>query len=244
MKYATTSGTDADALDGQARHRLSADEAVEREQALERYVLDHISAEDPYLHRLYRATHTCLLRPRMASGHLQGQVLRMLTAMICPTTVVEIGTFSGYSALSMAAGMAPGSTIYTFEVNDEQEDFTRPWLEGSPYPPHIRLIIGDVMTLLPQMDTGPIDMAFVDANKRDYCAYYHLLMPRLRPGGYLIADNTLWDGHVIDPAYAHDAQTQGVMAFNDLVAADEEAEKVILPLRDGLTIIRKKNPCV
>ena len=180
----------------------------------------------------------------MASGHLQGQVLRMLTTIIQPRTGVEIGTFSGYSALSMAAGMAPGSTIYTFEVNDEQEDFTRPWLEGSPYPPHIRLIIGDVMTLLPTMDTGPIDMAFVDANKRDYSAYYRLLMPRLRPGGYLIADNTLWDGHVIDPAYAHDAQTQGVMAFNDLVAADEGAEKVILPLRDGLTIIRKKNPGV
>lgn len=244
MKYATTSGPDADALAGQARHRLSADEAAEREQALERYILDHISAEDPYLYRLYRATHTRLLRPRMASGHLQGQVLRMLTTMIQPRTVVEIGTFSGYSALSMAAGMAPDSAIYTFEVNDEQEDFTRPWLEGSPYPPHIRLIIGDVMTLLPQMDTGPIDMAFVDANKRDYSAYYRLLMPRLRPGGYLIADNTLWDGHVIDPAYAHDAQTQGVMAFNDLVARDEGAEKVILPLRDGLTIIRKKNPCV
>lgn len=244
MKYATTSGPDADALAGQARHRLSADEAAEREQALERYILDHISAEDPYLYRLYRATHTRLLRPRMASGHLQGQVLRMLTTMIQPRTVVEIGTFSGYSALSMAAGMAPGSTIYTFEVNDEQEDFTRPWLEGAPYPPHIRLIIGDVMTLLPTMDIGPIDMAFVDANKRDYSAYYRLLMPRLRPGGYLIADNTLWDGHVIDPAYAHDAQTQGVMAFNDLVARDEEAEKVILPLRDGLTIIRKKNPCV
>ena len=243
MKYATTGGADG-ALDGQARHRLSADEAAEREQALERYILNHISREDPYLYRLYRATHTRLLRPRMASGHLQGQVLRMLTTMIQPQTVVEIGTFSGYSALSMAAGMATGSTIYTFEVNDEQEDFTRPWLEGSPYPPQIRLIIGDVMQLLPTMDIGPIDMAFVDANKRDYCAYYHLLMPRLRPGGYLIADNTLWDGHVIDPAYAHDAQTRGVMLFNDLVARDEQAEKVILPLRDGLTIIRKKSPRV
>ena len=153
MKYATTSGPDADALAGQARHRLSADEAAEREQALERYILDHISAEDPYLYRLYRATHTRLLRPRMASGHLQGQVLRMLTTMIQPRTVVEIGTFSGYSALSMAAGMASGSTIYTLEVNDEQADFTRPWLEGSPYPPHIRLIIGDVLTLLPTPDT-------------------------------------------------------------------------------------------
>ena len=243
MKYATTSDPDADALAGQARHRLSADEAAEREQALERYILDHISAEDPYLYHLYRATHTRLLRPRMASGHLQGQVLRMLTTMIQPRTVVEIGTFSGYSALSMAAGMAPGSTIYTFEVNDEQECFTRPWLEGAPYEARVEMWVGNVFELLPPMQLQG-DVAYIDANKRDYSAYSRLLMPRLRPGGYLIADNTLWDGHVIDPAYAHDAQTQGVMAFNDLVARDEEAEKVILPLRDGLTIIRKKNPGV
>ena len=216
---------------------------TETEQ-IDDYILAHSEPEGDYLYRLWRATNVHTVHGRMASGHLQGRILKMFVQMIRPKNILEVGTFSGYSALCMAEGLGEGGKVYTFEINDEQEDFTRPWLEGSPYPPHIRLIIGDVMTLLPQMDTGPIDMAFVDANKRDYSAYYRLLMPRLRPGGYLIADNTLWDGHVIDPAYAHDAQTQGVMAFNDLVARDEEAEKVILPLRDGLTIIRKKNPCV
>lgn len=211
----------------------------DREDAMEQYILRHISPEDEYLHRLYRATHTCLLRPRMASGHLQGQLLRMLVEMIRPRTVVEIGTYSGYSALSMAAGMTKEGTIYTFEINDEQEEFTRPWLEKSPYPGRIRMIVGDVMTLLPPMQLT-VDLAFVDGNKRDYAAYYEMLFPMIRPGGYILADNTLWDGNVIVPEKHHDAQTEGILRFNELVARDERVEKVILPLRDGLTLIRKK----
>ncbi len=218
-----------------------AEEALrQRENALEDYILQHISPEDDYLHRLFRDTHLSLLRPRMASGHLQGQLLRMFTQLLQPLTVVEIGTYSGYSALSMAAGMTADATLHTFEVNDEQEDFTRPWLEGSPYPPRIVLHIGDVATLLPQLDLPPIDLVFLDANKRDYVDYYHLVMPRLRRGGVILADNTLWDGHVVDSAYDRDAQTLGIRRFNDLVAADDRVEKVILPLRDGLTWIRKK----
>ncbi len=205
---------------------------------LEDYVLKHISPEDDYLHRLYRATNLHLVRPRMASGHLQGQLLRMLVGMIRPKVVVEIGTYSGYSALSMAAGMEDGSRLYTFEINDEQEDFTRPWLEESPYPPQIEMIVGNVHELLPAMNLE-IDMAFIDANKRDYVEYYNLIMQYLRPGGYVIADNTLWDGHVINPE-RQDAQTEGIRRFNDLVRLDERVEKVILPLRDGLTIIRRK----
>lgn len=208
------------------------------ETLLEDYILRHISPEDEYLNRLYRATNLRLLRPRMASGHLQGQLLRMLTRMIRPRTVLEIGTYSGYSALCMAAGMEPGTVIYTYEVNDEQEDFTRPWLEGSPYAARIEMIVGDVLELLPATDLR-FDMAFIDANKRHYDAYYDLVMSRLEPGGYILADNTLWDGHVTDPAYDRDAQTQGIRRFNDIVAADDRVEKVILPLRDGLTVIRK-----
>ncbi len=204
---------------------------------LENYVLDHISPEDDYLHRLYRATNIHLVRPRMASGHLQGQLLRMLTQMIRPKVVVEIGTYSGYSALSMAAGMEEGSVLYTFEINDEQEDFTRPWLEGSPYPPRIEMLVGNVRELLPPMELK-IDMAFIDANKRDYEDYYRLIMDYLRPGGYILADNTLWDGHVADPQRC-DAQTEGIRRFNDLVRQDDRVEKVILPLRDGLTLIRR-----
>lgn len=202
------------------------------------YILAHISPEDDYLHRLWRATHTQLLYPRMASGHLQGCLLTMLTRLIAPRCVLEIGTFSGYSALCMAKAMAPGGVVHTFEVNDEQEEFTRPWLEGSPYPARVEMHIGDVLELLPAMDLT-FDMAFIDGNKRQYCDYYELVMSRLRPGGYILADNTLWDGHVADPAYDHDAQTLGIRRFNDRVAEDGRVEKVILPLRDGLTLIRR-----
>lgn len=202
------------------------------------YILAHITPEDDYLHRLWRATHTQLLYPRMASGHLQGCLLTMLTRLIAPRCVLEIGTFSGYSALCMAKAMAPGGVVHTFEVNDEQEEFTRPWLEGSPYPARVEMHIGDVLELLPAMDLT-FDMAFIDGNKRQYCDYYELVMSRLRPGGYILADNTLWDGHVADAAYDHDAQTLGIRRFNDRVAEDGRVEKVILPLRDGLTLIRR-----
>ncbi len=209
------------------------------DEALEAYLLSHITPEDPYLYRLYRATQTQLLRPRMASGHLQGLLLRMLAQMIRPHCVVEIGTFSGYSALSLASGMPADGTVWTFENNDEQEDFTRPWLEGAPYAARVEMIVGDVFRILPEMNLT-IDLAFIDANKRDYCDYYRLTKPYLRSGGWLLADNTLWDGHVVAPEYEKDAQTRGIKAFNDLVQDDPDVENLILPLRDGLTIIRKK----
>ena len=204
---------------------------------LDEYILSHISPEDDYLYRLYRATQINLLRPRMASGHLQGQLLRMLCQMIRPQRVLEIGTYSGYSALSMASGMGEGTELVTFEINDEQEDFTRPWLEGSPFPPKINMVVGDIFSILPQME-GKFDLVFIDANKRQYCEYLDLVLPHLNSGAYIIADNTLWDGHVVDPAYDNDPQTQGVRAFNDRVATDPQFEKIILPLRDGLTIVR------
>ena len=205
---------------------------------LDAYIQEHITPEHPYLYKLYRATNTQLIRPRMASGHAQGVLLTMLTQLIHPRTVVEIGTYSGYSALCMAQGMEADGHIYTFEINDEQEDFTRPWLDNSPFPPKIDMIIGDIFELLPPMNLT-IDLAFIDANKRTYVDYYHLIMRHLRVGGYILADNTLWDGHVIDPAYASDPQTRGICDFNDLVASDPRVEKFIIPLRDGLTLIRK-----
>ena len=207
------------------------------QEKLDEYILSHISPEDDYLYRLYRATQINLLRPRMASGHLQGQLLRMLCQMIRPQRVLEIGTYSGYSALSMASGMGEGTELVTFEINDEQEDFTRPWLEGSPFPPKINMVVGDIFSILPQME-GKFDLVFIDANKRQYCEYLDLVLPNLNSGAYIIADNTLWDGHVVDPAYDNDPQTQGVRAFNDRIAADPQFENIILPLRDGLTIVR------
>ncbi len=207
------------------------------QEKLDEYILSHISPEDDYLYRLYRATQIHLLRPRMASGHLQGQLLRMLCQMIRPQRVLEIGTYSGYSALSMASGMGKGTELVTFEINDEQEDFTRPWLEGSPFPPKINMVVGDIFSILPEME-GKFDLVFIDANKRQYCEYLDLVLPHLNSGAYIIADNTLWDGHVVDPAYDNDPQTQGVRAFNDRIATDPQFENIILPLRDGLTIVR------
>ena len=208
--------------------------------ALDAYILRHIDAEGDYLKALYRATHIRLLRPRMASGHLQGRMLKMFVQMIRPRQVLEIGTYSGYSALCLAEGLEEGALIHTFEINDEQEDFTRPWIENSPYADKIRFYNGDALQLVPPMDIV-FDLAFMDGNKRYYTDYYEMILRKLRPGGYIIADNTLWDGHVLEETpHPTDTQTIGIKKFNDLVAADARVEKVILPLRDGLTIIRKK----
>ena len=205
---------------------------------LESYILSHIDPEGDYLHRLYRATNIHTIHGRMASGHLQGRLLKMLVTMIRPRNILEVGTFSGYSAICMAEGLEEGGKVWTFEINDEQEDFTRPWIEGSPVADKIKFIIGDAITMAPRLDIV-FDMAFVDGDKRTYVETYEMTMSVLRRGGYIIADNTLWDGHVTDHAYDRDSQTAGIRRFNDHVAADPRVEKVILPLRDGLTIIRK-----
>lgn len=180
-----------------------------------------------------------MLHGRMASGHLQGRLLKMLVRMIQPKNILEVGTFSGYSAICMAEGLGPDGHLYTFEINDEQEDFTRPWIDNSPVADKITFIIGDANTKVPQLDIE-FDMAFIDGDKRTYQQTYETVLSVLRPGGFILADNTLWDGHVVDPSYNHDQQTQGIVSFNDYVANDPRVEKVIVPLRDGLTLIRKK----
>ncbi len=205
------------------------------------YILEHIDPENDYLKALYRATHVKLLRPRMASGHLQGRMLKMFVEMIRPKRILEIGTYSGYSALCMAEGLPEGGKLYTFEINDEQEDFTRPWLEESPWADKIEFYIGDALKKVPELGLT-FDLAFVDGDKRRYLDYYEMSLRYLTPGGYIIADNTLWDNHVLETHTHHtDKQTLGIKAFNDFVASDKRVEKVILPLRDGLTIIRKKH---
>ena len=210
----------------------------EMDTTLESYILSHIDPEGDYLHRLYRATNIHTIHGRMASGHLQGRLLKMLVTMIRPRNIIEVGTFSGYSAICMAEGLEEGGKVWTFEINDEQEDFPRPWIEGSPVADKIKFIIGDAITMAPSLGVV-FDMAFVDGDKRTYVETYEMAMSVLRRGGYIIADNTLWDGHVTDHAYDRDSQTAGIRRFNDHVAADPRVEKVILPLRDGLTIIRK-----
>ena len=203
---------------------------------LDEYILSHIDEEDPYLYQLYRDTNIYQVRSHMASGHLQGKVLRMLVQMIRPHRILEIGTYTGYSALCMASALAENARIVTYEINDKLEDFTRLRLERSPWAHVIDFRIGNVLQDLPQEEL--FDLIFIDGNKRQYLDYYELSLRHLRPGGYIFADNTLWDGHVIDPTYDHDSQTQGIRQFNDFVAHDKRVEKVILPLRDGLTLIR------
>ena len=207
-------------------------------EALERYILAHTEPEPEYLYRLWRATNIYTIHGRMASGHLQGRLLKMLVRMIRPKNILEIGTFSGYSAISMAEGLADDGHLYTFEINDEMEDFTRPWIEGSEVADKISFIIGDALTEAPKLGIA-FDLVFMDGDKRTYRDCYEMVMTLLKPGGFILADNTLWDGHVVDHAYDRDKQTQGIETFNDYIARDERVEQVILPLRDGLTIIRK-----
>lgn len=211
---------------------------------LEDYILHHIEPEPDYLNRLYRATNIYMLNGRMASGHLQGRLLKMLVQMLRPNRILEVGTFSGYSAICMAEGLEEDGKVYTFEINDEQEDFTRPWIEQSPVADKIEFIIGDAIKEAPKLGIV-FDMIFIDGDKRTYVETYEAVLPLLRKGGFLIADNTLWDGHVVDSAYDSDQQTLGIRQFNDHVARDSRTEQVILPLRDGLTIVRlnKPTPC-
>jgi predicted O-methyltransferase YrrM len=221
---------------------------------LDSYILDHIDKEPEYLYRLWRATNVQMLHGRMASGHLQGRLLKMFVQMIRPHNIIEVGTFSGYSALCMAEGLSSiidderkdGAEVaphhlYTFEINDEQEPFTRPWIEGSEYSDLITFIIGDAITEAPRLAEEKginFDMAFIDGDKRTYVETYEALLPLMSNGGFILADNTLWDGHVVDPAYDRDHQTQGIRRFNDHIAEDTRVTKVILPLRDGLTLLR------
>ncbi len=208
--------------------------------SLDDYVLSHTEPEGDYLYRLYRATNIQLLHGRMASGHLQGRLLKMLVAISGARNVLEVGTFSGYSAICLAEGLPEGGKVYTFEINDEQEDFTRPWIENSPVADRIEFIIGDAVVEAPKLGVS-FDLAFLDGDKRTYREAYEMALSVVRPGGLILADNTLWDGHVVDHSYDKDRQTVGIERFNDMVASDARVECVMLPLRDGLTLIRVKD---
>ena len=209
-------------------------------EELEDYILAHIDPEGEALARLDRETHLFHLRPRMCSGRLQGRLLKMFVRMIAPQRILELGTFTGYSAMCLAEGLPDGGEVHTIEIDDELEDFIRTHLSQSPVGDKITLHVGDARDILTKADIGMFDLVFIDANKRQYCEYYDLVFDLITPGGFIIADNTLWDGKVVEPGRKIDAQTQGILDFNDKVANDSRVEKVILPLRDGLTIIHKK----
>lgn len=205
---------------------------------IEEYIEAHISPEPEALAEVTRNTYLYHLYPRMCSGHLQGRLLKMLTQMIRPRRILELGAFTGYSALCFAEGMPEGAKLHTVEIDPEVEDELRRTFAASERRADIVLHIGDAMEVVPGIDEE-WDLVFIDANKRNYCEYYEMVLPRVRPGGYIFADNTLWSDKVADPSKG-DAQTRAIEAFNDMVAADTRVEVVILPLRDGMTLIRKK----
>ena len=204
------------------------------------YIEQHSTPESEALRQIVHTTHIEMINPRMMSGHIQGRVLSMFSQMIRPQRILELGTFTAYSTLCLAEGLADDGTLVTLEHNDELEDMILRNLALSPLGEKVQLVIGDAMEWLSAQSSDWLyDLVFIDADKREYSAYLDAVLPLVRPGGWILADNTLWDGHIIEEAYDKDKQTLALRAFNDKVAQDERLEKVILPLRDGLTIIRK-----
>lgn len=210
---------------------------LNRDEELEQYILDHIDPEPADLHDVYRHTHLHHLYPRMCSGHYQGRLLKMLVAMVNPARVLELGTFTGYSTLCFAEAMPEGCTIDTIEIDPNYAHELRAFFDASGRGEDIRLHIGDALELIDSVAAGhDYDMVFIDADKRHYADYYHLVMEHTAPGAFILADNTLWDGKVTESTAA-DAQTAGIRTFNDLVAADPRVAPAIVPVRDGLTIL-------
>lgn len=205
------------------------------------YIEAHIDEEPRLLNELNRYANLHLLNGRMCSGHTQGRVLKMLVEMINPGKAFEMGTFAGYSALSIAEALAPDAELITVEADDELEGEIKHWLEKSEHKKKITLIIGDALKIAEQQADNSFDLIFIDADKRSYCDYYLQAKRIVKPGGYIIADNTLWDGHVLE-ANPSSAQTVGIQKFNDMVKADGDASCIILPLRDGLSVIRINKP--
>ncbi len=212
---------------------------MDRQKALHQYILDHIDEEDLVLTELDRETNLKVLGARMISGHLQGQVLTMLAKMIRPKYILELGTFTGYSAICLAKGLQEGGKLVTVEIDDELETLARKYFEKAGFENQVEQKIGSATEIIPAL-TEDFDLVFIDADKREYVQYYELLIDRLKPGAYLIADNTLWNGKVLDKPKKDDLQTIGILEFNKLLKNDDRVEKVILPLRDGMTVIRKK----
>lgn len=206
---------------------------------LERYILEHIEPEDPVLQDLNRETHLKVPGARMISGHLQGQVLTMISKMLGPERILEVGTFTGYSAICLARGLRENGKLITIEADDELENLAGKYFIKAGLQKKIVQLIGPALEILPSINES-FDLVFLDADKREYSDYFTIVFDKLRPGGILIADNTLWSGKVIEAAVPGDEQTQGIKFFNELIKNEVRVEKVILPLRDGMTIIRKK----
>jgi len=208
-------------------------------QNLEQYVESHTSPQPDYLNFIERQTNLRLVNGRMCSGFMQGRLLKMLVSMIKPKRVLELGTFSGFSALCIAEALEDDATLDTIEIDDELEDFIRSNLSLTGCGKKVTLHIGSAEEVLNRWGSDTFDLIFIDADKRRYSLDFDICLPLLKTGGFIIADNTLWGGHVIDPAKSRDPQTKGIIGFNDMLRNRTDIEVMILPLRDGLTLIRK-----
>ena len=208
--------------------------------SIEEYISRHSSEESPLLQKINRETYAEVLMPRMLSGHFQGRVLSMLSFMIRPKRILEIGTFTGYSALCLAEGLVDGGELITIDVNEELEDRVRGYISSAGMDNKIRYIIGNAVTLIPNID-GPFDLVFIDADKHNYLQYYQLVFDKVSSGGFIMVDNTLWNGKVTSADIVmKDKDTRNLDEFNKHITLDSRVEKIILPIRDGISVIRKK----
>lgn len=203
------------------------------------YIEEHSEAEDPVLKELNRETNLKILRPRMLSGHIQGKILEQISKMINPKIILEIGTYTGYSAICLAKGLQENGILHTIEINDEIENFIKKYIQKAGLQKKIKLHIGDANKIVPSIN-DMIDLVFIDADKPQYIDYYNLVFDKVKKGGYIIADNVLWSNKVIKKIDKNDTQTKGIIDFNNYVHNDDRVENVIFPVRDGLMILRKK----
>ncbi len=209
------------------------------EKKLDKYIRDHSTPEDKVLEELYRQTHLYVVNPNMASGHIQGKFLEMLSYMIQPSRIIEIGTYTGYSAICLARGLKSGGQLHTIEINDELNEMSTHYFALAGVADRVTLHTGRAQDVIPALKFI-FDLVFIDGDKREYCEYYDLVFEKVRKGGFIIADNVLWGGKIEGEEALKDPQTKGVVMFNEMVRKDPRVEKIVLPLRDGLMLIRKK----
>jgi len=208
------------------------------DKLIEKYIHDHSSQEDPVLEELFRETHIRFVNPNMSTGHIQGKFLELISKMITPEIILEIGTFTGYSAICLARGLKPGGRLITIEINDELKEFSSSWFRKAGVDQVITQLTGRAQEIIPGLDKQ-LDLVFIDGDKREYIDYYKLSIDKVRSGGFILADNVLWGDKVLD-ASSSDPQTRGIIEFNEMIMREKGIEKIILPLRDGLMLIRKK----
>jgi predicted O-methyltransferase YrrM len=208
------------------------------DEALLHYAEQHSAAEPELLAKLNRETYLKVMQPRMLSGHLQGRFLSLLSKLIMPKCILEVGTYTGYSALCLAEGLQPKGVLHTIDNNDERESMLQRYFKEAGEENRIHMHTGNALDIIPNID-GPFDLVFIDADKNNYLNYYNLVLDKVRPGGLIIADNVLWSGKVLETPKANDLDTIALIAYNDFLARDSRVEVVLLPVRDGLSVARK-----